>query len=511
VLENLCQEYSGTIVGLNYEAEKIRLQNEMSKYGLYDAKNNSVVNQLYVDYIELPDMLSSGGNIYINGAEAKDITGKGLIKAQGAPKINIENNSNLYMKVNDLKIIEPGGDIILNDLELGKNAKTTISGVTKVETDASSGSKIEVKENWKNSYDAKYKDPQTGKTETIKGYTPLTNIEINGHIENPYGNVIFYNANKDIILQGKTAKDSASINGASISISAPNGSIAQGYTQGITNIGYTPENVLKKYAKDNENAISKGITSNYKKTQTKNLSEKDLQGYIDQYKNSPSATNDSASGVWLAGGSIFLNGDDINVNGTIQSGYSKFEVTLSDSDNKKINEIKKKYENQNKPEVNDSYLKQYCRINESGMKWDSDTETYKYVVQAYYNPQTDTIILEDVKSEGGKIYLTGRISNTSGGKIYAADGSADISINNQTGKNILANIIDAGDRQGLISITDLGKTKDDKGNSILGTLTEMTSDSTKVWYLTGQGKDEKNPNKTSGVSEYYNPLKGLTY
>ena len=32
VLEKLCQEYSGTIVGRNYEAEKTRLQNEMAKY-----------------------------------------------------------------------------------------------------------------------------------------------------------------------------------------------------------------------------------------------------------------------------------------------------------------------------------------------------------------------------------------------------------------------------------------------------------------------------------------------
>ncbi|MBP5468966.1 MAG: hypothetical protein J6Z11_06935, partial [Candidatus Riflebacteria bacterium] len=503
-LEKLCQEYSGTIVGLNYEAEKTRLQNEMKKYGLYDEKNNSAVGKLSVDYIELPDMISSGGNIYIKGIDANKITGKGTLKAQGAPKIQIENNSNLYMIVNDLKIIEPGGDIILNDLSLDKKAKETIKGVANVETDASTGSLIDVKENWKTSYDVKYNN------QDIKGCVPLTNIEINGNIVNAYGNVNFYNANKDIVLQGKTALDSASINGAAISISAPKGSIAQGYTQGITNIGYTPEFVLKKFAANNENALSKGVTSNSTKTDTKTLTEADMLKYIEEYKKTPEGMNDSASGVWLAGGMVFLNGDDINVNGTIQSGYSQFEVTLTNSDKARINSIKSRYEKERKPEVTDSYLSEYCRINESGMKWDAKTGTYKYVVQAYYNPQTDSIILEDIQSDGGKIYLTGRISNTGNGKIYAADGSSDINIINKTGKNLVAKTLDTGDRQGLISITDLGKNKDDKGNAILGTLTEMTSDSTKVWYLTSKGKSDK-PNKTSGLSSVYNPQAGLTY
>ena len=54
------------------------------------------------------------------------------------------------MKVNDLTVVEPGGDIVFNNLSLGQNAKSTLSKVTTVETDDSKGSEIRVNENWKN-------------------------------------------------------------------------------------------------------------------------------------------------------------------------------------------------------------------------------------------------------------------------------------------------------------------------------------------------------------------------
>ncbi|MBQ2594475.1 MAG: hypothetical protein II567_14500, partial [Candidatus Riflebacteria bacterium] len=352
-------------------------------------------------------------------------------------------------------------------------------------------------------------DPTTKKVTDVPNYTPLSNLEINGHIENDFGQVNFFNAYKDIIIQGKSAKDSASIKAATISISAPKGSIAQGYTEGITNIGFTPELVLKEYAKQRENEISKGVTTNTEKTQGQNLTLAQMTEYENQYKKSGKNVNDSSSGIWLAGGSIFLNGDDININGTVQSGYSQFIANLDNCDSV-INNIKQRYSSKGSPEVTDAYLREYCKLNQSGMLWDEKTGTYKYVVQAYYNPQTDKIILEDINSQGGKIYLTGRISNTGNGKIFAADGASDINIINKTGKALVANLLDVGEREGLIRIMDLGRNTDNKGNKILATLTEMTSKDTKVWYVTSQGQTEK-PNKISGVSSEYNPQKGLTY
>lgn len=521
-VEKLCAEYAGTRVGISYNAEKERLLAEMEKYGLYDRSKDDVIGKLPVQYIELPDMVCSGGNIYINAEKGDIVTGKGLIKAQGAPQIIVNNNSNLYMKVNDLTVVDPGGEIFLKERSLGKNAQTELK-VNKAEADDPGDSLIRVNENWKNRYEANYTyvDPKDNKTKTeTLTVTPLTNIEINGHIDNEFGNVIFYNANKDIVLQGKTASDSASVNGASISISAPNGSIAQGYTQGITNIGFTPEAVLKTFAKFEESAIISGLNLGEfsgKKERNLTLTEANIQSYVESYKRNPSGVNDSASGVWLAGGSVYLNGDDINVNGIIQSGYAKYELTLTENDKAIIEAIKSNYVNSGKPEITQSYLEQNCRINVSGMNWDKDKEAYNYVIQAFYNPKTDSIVVDDIQSNGGQIYITGRISNTSGGKILAADGPSDITIKNETGYKLETNILDVGDREGVIKIMDLGNNKDSngnvikdsKGNPILAKLTKMTSKGTEVWYVSKDGQTDE-PQEKSGVSNVYNHAKGLT-
>ncbi|MBR4329013.1 MAG: hypothetical protein IKP71_04110, partial [Candidatus Riflebacteria bacterium] len=409
--------------------------------------------------------------------------------------------------VNDLSVIDPGGEIFLNDLSLGNKAQSTLA-VKEAKTEFADGSLIDIRQNWEGSFDVKYKESSTNKDKTVS-YTPLSNLEINGHIENPVGQVNFFNISKDIVIQGKSAKDSSSIQAKSISISAPKGSIAQGYTEGITNIGYSPEYVLLDYYKKLEEQISKGITSDYSDTLGKTLTLGEMTNYEEKYKTSGKKVNDFSSGVWLAGGSIFLNGDDININGTIQSGYSQFEANL-DAFSPIITAIQTIYKNKGTPEVTDSYLKQNCKLNQGGMQWDSKSGSYKYIVQAYYNPQTDKIVLEDVSPKGGKIYITGRISNTSNGKIFAADGSADINVINNTGKALVANTLDVGDIEGFIRIMDLGKNTDENGNKILGTLTEMTSKDTKVWYVTNQGQSE-NPNMLFGVSSEYYPKSGLTY
>lgn len=511
-VEQLCIEYAGTKVGLNYQAEKTRLKNEMLKYNLYDPKGDAVIGSMMIDYVEIPEMVGSGGNIYIEADEGSKVTGKGMLQAKGAPEIVINNNSNMYMIVNDLTIEVPGGDIVLNDVGLGNKAQSTLR-VAKSLTDSATGSKIEVNENWKATYDVKYKDDD-GKTQTLTSYAPLTNVEINGHIRNEEGSVVIYNAKKDIILQGKTARDTASINGATISLSAPNGSISQGYSQGITNVGYTPDIVLKEWAKSKENAISAGITATCTKDIYESLTEEQLLKYVEEWKKkNPDDAHKSEGGVWIAGDEVYLNGDDLNINGLLQSGYADYKLTIENSaaTQNRINEIISKYESNQKPEITEAYLEQNCMLNEGGMLWNESKGCYEYVVQAYFNPETKKIILEEVEAGGGKIYLTGRISNTGGGKILAADGAANITVDNKTSYELETRLIDAGNREGLISITDLAKDKDPSDRSILGTQTEMRTSGTKTWYLVKESDLNKPDKETSTVASKYDPLSGLTY
>ena len=102
----------------------------MKKYGLYDTNTNSLISQMPVDYIELPNIVSSGGNVYLNINDGKKVTGNGLIQAKGAPEIKVNNNSTLYMIVNDLSIVEPGGEIVLNNFinTIASNSANNRSG-----------------------------------------------------------------------------------------------------------------------------------------------------------------------------------------------------------------------------------------------------------------------------------------------------------------------------------------------------------------------------------------------
>lgn len=375
---DLAAEYSGTDAGVGYQAEKERLLDEMEKYGLYDSDNDVLSSGLTIQYVELPDMVSSGGNVVIN---TEDVSGNGTIKAQGSPEIIINNNTNLYTKINDLTIEDYGGEIIYNDVSLGDTADDRLPTLSYVETNDSSNALISVNQNW--SGPVQVKDDNN----VIQNLTPLTTIEINGHLDNPLGRVEVNNLKGDIIIQGKTANDSASISGAEIVLTASSGSISQGFTEGIVNIGGTPEDVYSTYASDEEDDIDGHETSTTVKKTINNDINEGLQ-----------------HGVWIAGGSVFINASDINVNGLIQSGYSKYEVTLSSTAQTKINAFDANYNGEN---ITPDILNSKYKINSGGAKFDPGDDNYKYEVQAFYNPQTKQIILEDIDPQGGRYTLPG--------------------------------------------------------------------------------------------------------
>ena len=103
----------------------------------------------------------------------------------------------------------------------------------------------------------------------------------------------------------------------------------------------------------------------------------------------------------------------------------------------------------------DAYL-----VNEGGAVWNEATESYDYEVKVYYNPYTDELVTESVAPKGGQIQLSGKISSTGGGRIIAADGAADISIDTSAvDKDVKVNSITGNDISGLITITDKNKPK----------------------------------------------------
>ncbi|SCM78866.1 putative Adhesin HecA family [uncultured Sporomusa sp.] len=499
-LSQLITEYEGKINGggddlaayVGYTAEQTRIFNQMKDLGLVSKETvtangqtvtvEKVRENFTVNAVELPDLAASGGNIVI---DADNMTGTGSLAAQGSPQIDITNNSTYYMKINDVVIGEKGGEIKFNNNSITANANASIQALNKdrtkqvayggVQADGPSGEAgISIKSNWNTNLNVTYIDPDDHTSETIS-VKPLTTIEVNGAVENMYGRVTIDNAGGDILIQGKTEKDNASVQGREIVLSAASGSITQGYIDGIVNIGSSPEADWK---------------STYEGLRAKYLAD----GYDLTNPKHEVQTNNTAKGgggSWVAGDAVYINAASINVNGTIQSGYDTYQATINQAE---LNAAKNASPTGSKAVViNGETL---IKINNGNRSvYDSVSGKYIYEVQAYYNPRTGKIVVDDIATKGGQVHLTGRIASTGNGKITALDGGATINIVNNANADLQVGNVLNNNIEGLIKITDLNTNK----------VTEYTRTQTKVSDLFGKNS------QTSGASSTYQVKNGLRY
>jgi len=249
---------------LGYKAELARTEDKLRSMNLYTSNKyddngnivqlGQVVGKVNVDYISLPDLVASGGNINI---QTDNLSGNGTLEAKGSPEINITNNTNLYLKVNDITVGEAGGKVIYNDNILSTTGTTQTIGqqiasinvnpditLTDVKMEEGSSGKINIKGNYGGAKISAQDYAIDGTTYAVDKtkvatyeMTPMADIEINGHIDSLKGEVNIESAHDDIIIQGDTAYTSAGIDAAKITLTAINGSVSQGYHDGITNIG----------------------------------------------------------------------------------------------------------------------------------------------------------------------------------------------------------------------------------------------------------------------------------
>ena len=494
------------------ESERIRIKDQIESLGLgfVSPKTGDFVmtGSLELPYIEIPDIIASGGNIVV---DTDNMKGSGKLAAQGAPQITVTNNTNLYLKVNDLIIGDLGGEIKYNGTPIGVSEDSgklnaIINNLNKDGEGASySGIKtfdpgkaeITVENTWGNKKVNVITEIENGEIKT-SSMNVLSNIEIGGTVRNLLGIVNVINAGGDILIQGDlgSGKSGGSINAEEINLSAPKGSVSQGFTDGIVNIGSSPD------APGNWGDVSDKIIRDY------------ITDKLDKDKPNHNVFSDNTdksqtSGGIVAGGNIYINASDINVNGLIQSGFSEYSLELTDEDMKQINAIEENWIAAGRPEITDDLLYSY-KINADGGKYNGA----KYIVQAYYNPQSGEVVVEDIDPKGGQIYLTGRITSTGNGSIKALDGGANIDIINNTSKNLQVNNISNGNAQGLISITDTREDKDTEGKTVYRTITtEYRKDSTKAFeYKTNQNGEVVREEIENGLfKDSYNPDAGLRY
>ena len=492
-----------------YQDEQTRIYNELNDLGLLskaigpDGKEYLVpVSGLTVDTIVLPDIVASGGNIVV---EAGSLKGAGALKAQGSPEVTVENHTNLYMKVGDVKAVNPGGEIHYNGQSLAKDAAAVIKSANQdeaaavnltVSTDAatSTGGTVTIKSDYGTAaikakideVDAEGK--KTGKKVDAE-LVPKADIEINGNVEAENGVVTVEDKNYSILLQGEGNR-TAEVNGKEIHLTAGK-SISQGFTQGIVNIGGNPEELYKdKYFNSEVNEFNKAY--GYENTSRVHREDRTHDDVL------------NGSGSRIAGDNIYINASDINVNGLIQSGYGKYEVTVADAVTSKVQKLDRSWARMGKQDLSDAVITTgtYYLVQPGGKVLQTDG-TYKYQPDVYYNPSTQKLVIPDIDAHGGKIYLSGRISSTGNGKIVALDGAYDISVTNPTKTDLQVGKLISNKNDGLISIAD----------SSTNRLTEYTRGSTVVKDLTKWDKTTGDWKvlSTSGASSQYNPQKNLRY
>ena len=480
---------------LGYKAEQDRIKSQLEQMGLIDTWTENgqtytgVVEGITVDYIELPDIVASGGNINI---QSDTLSGSGSLKAQGAPEVVINNNTNLYMKINNITVGESGGEINFNNNSLtsdnykekitGLNAdKSKVVNFTKLTADAGNGTggKLIINGNY-NAGAVKAIITVDGKTQEIQT-TPRADIEINGIVNSEGGTVEISSAANNIIIQGETAEDSAAVKGQTVKLSASNGSVSQGFQEGIVSIG---GNVQDQY-KSQYDSMKNDWDTQYGYDHAENVHEVKYGSAV------------ASQGNMIAGENIYINAADINVNGKIQSGYAEYVVNITKDIQNDINVLQKNWQDSGSQPLTDAMVTTGTtyRIVE-GKDILQDDGTYYRQLDIYYNPYTGQIVVPDVDAHGGQVYLTGRISSTGSGSIKVLDGAYDINVTNNTGTDLQLGKLISNNVDGLISITDTGKQE----------ITEITRNQTVVKDLSGNVKSTSG----SAINEY-NPQSDLRY
>lgn len=488
---------------IGYKAEAERLLTQMEKMGEVSYVDGKYVlnARKMVDYVELPELKASGGNITINTSVLKSSKATGSLSANGSPEINVTNNTNLMLRLQRINVDDGGGRLLYNNEQLtgstssdfndnisklNKKANATSGGFQSVKSETGIGGSINIKGNYSGA-PLDYKVVEDGKT-TDGQYLPQADIIVSGDVYNKNGSIKITSLHNNITIAGASAQDSVSVLGASVALSA-GGSITQTFTDGIVNIDHDPRQFFN---------------TQYDKLKNNKKNIYDITGpYGEPYDGM------EPKGSFIAGGVISINATDINVDGIVQSGYGDYVLSMKNDKNVEaaIDKIKSSYKDGDK--LTDDYVKgnEAYRIVKGSAYWDYDAKCYKYRIGAYYNPASNTIILEDVNASGGQIYLTGRISSIGAGRLYCLDGTSNITIESNHAYNMKLGSLITNDVKGRVSITDTAGYSVYYNNKKIpvSRVTEYTNGMMETYYVSSGGT------KYEYMAKYFDGAKGGQY
>ncbi|MFM9165355.1 MAG: hypothetical protein ACKOQO_00845, partial [Candidatus Limnocylindrus sp.] len=198
-------------------------------------------------------------------------------------------------------------------------------------------------------------------------------------------------------------------------------------------------------------------------------------------------------------GTIDINARYLNLDGTIQSGIDKVDLTISENF---------------APAASSQFLDNKGALL-SGLTVSS---AHRTAVNGYVDTNKKLITLDDIKPEGGVVNLTGTIINTGSGAIKVASGYASVNIQNKSSYALATGVIDAStNRAGTVTITDTATLKREvytfkdgryTQESFLGTLKTTGGLSSVVYDATGKKSDAQ---ANLGTPLIYQPEPGRFY
>lgn len=486
-----------------------------------------------VPTIELKNLAVSGGNVNITGGT---LNGEGTITANGTPSVTVTNNTDFFLRVNDVTVESDGGSVLYNNASISVGEDKKYNETLTVNAIKNNITNNEGNTDSFSSNNAQITITNTTSTKASEDtlYTP--DIGIYGTIYNPYGNITITNSQNSIYVAGEVTDEedgnitqqAGSIKGRTINLTA-GGAITQGYSDEIYHVAGDPQNSVENTdlaaiqaalieALNNQTsdgryyAAFNSVDGLAEFLQT--LTVKGEKVTADKAKEVAQkltgGTDTSKPGI-AAAGAIYINAASINVNGTIQSGYDSYKLVIDSDkviDGKTLAERISSYQ-EPVGEVTAGYsdymTDEYLVTSGSTGAYYENGE-FVYGVQAWYNPVTNQIFTEDIEQAGGgRIYLTGAIANTNanGGKLVVLDGGSNYELNGSVDKTndftFKLGSINADTVEGQIVINDTSS-----GETVTTVYSNNISDKDKLegvnYYTVTDDKVKYQP--TTGL--YYN-------
>jgi filamentous hemagglutinin family protein len=420
----------------------------------------------FVDIIEVQPAEAAVGNII---AWSDYIAGDGSLFAPGDAEIKITNNSPLPLKLKSLTIPdEPGGRILFNNDRVSTNAdiisrNLLIPGAPATNlmvTDATGQPVPQILAT--NTF-----DPLAGASnpDGIPDLAP-PDLFISEAINNINGLVRIDNQQGSIIA-------TASIRADTVQISA-GGDFVFDNPEALLDIGPNPQAGFSSIA----NAFENGSDSSGSRT---------------------TATQQSSNSLTVAGNSIFINADTVNINGVIQSGLPDKKIVISQAEVNLANFI------------GQLTGQRFVTVKVVATSLNSD-RVVSGGIKAELDRELGQIRILDADVKGGTVLISGRIASTGDGKINVIDGFGRIEIDNQSVLPVLVQAADTGGGiEGEVILID--KFKDNGTGLSLVTRYERIGNDINIFDNSGVDSTQATElvSSTTGRTSDYSPQEGGRY